>query len=550
MAAENQPAGEAGRIFWLTAGLIFLLGSFLRLFRVGDQIILDDEWHALNVVQDQDYGWIFSHLGHADHSIPLALLYEFFSHSIGLSELSMRAPSLLAGLIAIAALPYLWRHWLSPREGLVMAALIAISPFLVNFSRIARPYMLLTLLAGSALIFAWRWWKALQLGSRPRQNGSAWIACTVLAGWFNPVSLAVTCGPFLWFGFSALKSAYQRKNFQPLLRLTRVGLAITALLALLFFSPLSGDLSSLAVKSGMHWVTLETFYELADLYTGSGYLAVIVVMLTAVATGWLLLLQRDREFALYMLLIALAATLAVAVTGAEWIFHGLVLARYLIGLLPVFLALAAMGLLRACDALTEITALPPAAANVGVALLITALFLSGPLPELAVGNSQFVHHLSNQFDFDKEANPFREALEPVNPEPFYAEIAKLHPEGDAVVVEAPWYLESHWNALPIYQAVHGQHVLVGFVGGTCADRLYGELRQDVDGLEFRHFVSLHAVLAGEVKANYLVLRKDHPKDARIIEMDYPKCEQAARAALGPPWRETETALVFRLPGDS
>ena len=550
MADEIRPGLSQRSIYWLVAGLVFMAGCFLRLFRVGDQILLDDEWHALNVVQDHDYGWIFSHLGHADHSIPMALLYEFFSHSIGLSELSMRAPSLLAGMAAIVALPFIFRRWLTPVESLVMAALIALSPFLINFSRIARPYTLLALLAACAVIFAWQWWYAREEPAKSRLTGLAWGMCTVLAAWLNPVSLAVSTAPFLWFGFSALASFRSSGSIRPLIRLIALGLGISAVLVLLLYSPLTADLSSLAVKSGVHRVQLETFAELAALYAGSGHVLVIALMASATVFGWFVLRQRDQAFADYLLLITTASTLAVALTGAEWIFQGLVLARYLIGLLPLLLALTAIGLLGICQALANRMSLAESTAYSAVAVLLLLLFFSGPLPQLYGHRSQFMHHLSNQFDFDADRNPFRAVLQPVSPEPFYREIAQRHPQGDAVVVEAPWYLESHWNPLPLFQAAHQQEVLVGFVGGTCANRLYGELRQDIDGLEFRHFVTLRQVLDGETNARYLVLRKNRMEDARQIDMDFARCEAAARSALGEPWRETESALVFMLPADS
>jgi hypothetical protein len=113
-------------------------------------------------------------------------------------------------------------------------------------------------------------------------------------------------------------------------------------------------------------------------------------------------------------------------------------------------------------------------------------------------------------------------------------------------VETPWHLESNWNALPLYQVAHGQNVKVASVGGVCADRIYGELRQDIDGLEFKQFITLQSVLDGESAADYLVFRINHLQGARVIEMDQAKCEDAIRAALGSPWRETKTALVFNL----
>ncbi len=198
--ASRQPRlGKRDTFYWFAAGLILVLGALVRFYRVGDQIILDDEWHALNVVQNTGYAFIFSHLGHADHCIPLALLYEWFSHTIGLSEFTMRLPSLVAGVLIIAAFPLLMRPWLSRDERVMTAALLALSPFLINFSRVARPYSLLTLLSGCSLPLAWRWWKSERWGF-----GLAWYFAAVLAAWLNPVSLAIATAPFLWFGIEGI----------------------------------------------------------------------------------------------------------------------------------------------------------------------------------------------------------------------------------------------------------------------------------------------------------------------------------------------------------
>ena len=134
----------------------------------------------------------------------------------------------------------------------------------------------------------------------------------------------------------------------------------------------------------------------------------------------------------------------------------------------------------------------------------------------------------------------------VKVETFYREIALLHPRGDAVIIEAPWYLESNFNPLYLSQKVHGQRVLIGFIGGLCAGPLYGELKYGIPGFKFRNFVWLTDVLAGRVTADYLVLRRRGIEGARTIDMNYDQCEQAIRDRFGPPWRRSKNALVFKL----
>jgi len=549
----GSASGEAKVWYWLGAASILIIGALVRCYRVGDQIILDDEWHALNVVQNTGYAFIFSHLGHADHSIPLALLYEWFSHTIGLNEISMRLPSLIGGIAVIVVFPMLMRPWLGRGERLTTAALLAVSPFLINFSRVARPYSLLTLLTACSLPLAWRWWK----GGR-RGFGYAWYFCGVLAAWLNPASLAITLAPFLWFGAEAVIALLTAKDRRPLFRLAVIGAAMVVSIGALFYLPVEIDFISLTIKSGMDKTDPGTWHVLFSLFSGSGYDAVVVLMTLASLAGLMILKTRAARFTAYLTFVALASGFAVSMTGAQWINYGLVPARYLSGLLPVFLALIAIGLVSAADSLCRLLKLPETAAHGLVVLALLFLIIAGPLRSWDLQHSQFTGHLANQFDFKPSRNAIVQAHASLEVEPFYAEIAQLHPQGDAVIIEAPWYLESNFNPLYLSQRVHGQKVRIGFVGGLCKRHargeskrarerpLYGELRPEAPGLDFRNFIQLTDLLAGRETADYLVLRRSGIEGARKIDMNFAVCEAAVRERFGPPWRSSQTALVFKL----
>jgi hypothetical protein len=440
-------------------------------------------------------------------------------------------PLLLAGIVAIVALPWLFRNWLKPGECLLLSALIAISPLMVNYSRIARPYSLLFLLAGASIVLAWLWWQ-----NRDRTSGILWAFCAIFAAWLNPVSLAVTTAPFLWFIGSKLAHRAP-PGARPIGHSLVMGVAIALGTGLLLYAPFSNDFASLAVKSGLHQVNAGTIVVAFSLFTGSGFMLVSALMVGAAAAGWISLKRRDRHFAWYLAVIAVSSTLAVVMTGAEWISEGIVLARYLIGLLPVFLALASIGLVMIFGR----------RADVLIPVVLLALFLAGPLPQSNAGHNQFTHHMAAQFDYKQSRNPISAALAGIEAEPFYREIAELHPAGDAVVVEGPWYLESNWNALPLYQAEHRQVLKVGFIGGSCAGSLYGELQSGIPGLEFRNFVFLEEVVEGKAEADYFVLRTGFPQGYRDFEAELETCGQLLRDAFGPPWRSMPSALVFRLP---
>ncbi|MEW6272010.1 MAG: hypothetical protein AB1689_22235, partial [Thermodesulfobacteriota bacterium] len=98
---------------WLHLALAGALGAALRLWGIGRQVLVDDEWHALHEVLQRSYadfvlddGWTPA----GDHySAPYALLFEALADGPGLSELAMRLPSLVAGIALPVVLPLLVR---------------------------------------------------------------------------------------------------------------------------------------------------------------------------------------------------------------------------------------------------------------------------------------------------------------------------------------------------------------------------------------------------------------------------------------------------------
>ena len=154
---EDRP-GALGRVGpEIALALAVAAGAAVRLDQIADQIPADDEWHALHAVSTQGYGRIFTHFGASDYSIPLALWDKLLSGTIGLSELGMRAPVLLAGIASLVALPLLLRAHVGRKASLVFAWLFAISPLHVYYSRYARPYGVAFLLASVAAIAFERW---------------------------------------------------------------------------------------------------------------------------------------------------------------------------------------------------------------------------------------------------------------------------------------------------------------------------------------------------------------------------------------------------------
>lgn len=541
----SSEQGFSRPVLALLTGSIIAIAAWLRFGGVQMQLILDDEWHALNMVQNHDYAGIFSRFGTADHSIPLTLWFEFVSRHFQLTEMAMRWPSLLAGCVTVVLIPWLLRPWLGTSQRLLLMALLAISPLMVFFSRFARPYALLALLLSAAVILAWYWWSERRLGA-----GAAWVFCAVLAAWLNPLSMAIGFAPFAVFGCVGLVEGFRSRGWQGLWRLITPAIFAVAGVALLLGAPVMNDWASLTGKSGQDHADLDTLWAFASFFTGTGQAWVMALLCIAAVLGWLKLRRIDGVFAGYLLAVMLLALVTVVSTGAAWIHQAIVPARYLIGLLPLFLALVALGLVAVLDRYLQFLGPPQKTGFKGLILatLVVGLWQAGPLPHWNLRSSAFAHHAANYFDLRRERNPFISFLSGYQVDPFYARIAARHPNGEAVVVEAPWYFESSLNPLHLHQQVHGQSTRVGFVNGLCAPPLRGEVRHNAQGINLRNSVFVEDLPAAIEAPFYVVLRRQGLATESPHQMDYPACVSALRERLGEPLYRSETALVFSWPG--
>jgi hypothetical protein len=544
---DSKGATAPDRLNYLgILALIVLAGAAARFYRVGEQILIDDEWHALNAVQHHDLGWIFTHFGISDHSIPLTLFYEIEYQLVGLSELLMRWPMLLAGCISLLLLPWLLRHWQRKPEQLVFAALLAISPLLIYYSRFARPYALLAVLEVVTLLMAWYWWKSQKSG-----YGAAWVLLATFCAWLNIPALLLVMAPFPVFAALALRNVSRDRRWIELIRLGALGASSLVMLAVLLGPPLVTEPWAIFGKGGQHHLGWESLPWVISLASGSGRIWVYTGLLAFALLGVRVLFHRDREFAAYLIAVIALAILLLILSGAAWTMHGNVFLRYLIGLLPLYLAFVALGLVAATQWLMMKAHAPQFASGAALVVVLVGLVALGPIPDWPFRTNQFPTHQNYHFHFQPENNLYiQQMADWYRPEGFYEEIAKEHEPGQAVVVVAPWNLASYANPINLQQDVHRQRVQIGFINGVCAEPFFGEIAAGQPGMRFRNFVYLKDILDGRRSADYLVLVRSFMSDyADKVDMDFDRCEQAVRARFGDPWRETEFSVVFRIAPD-
>lgn len=172
---------------------ILALGCWLRLDQWLDQVLIDDEWHVLHQIIDHGPGDLFLTFGYADYSIPFGLLNAWLANAVGLSEWMMRFPFLLAGMATLVAFPHYVARRLGGSVAAVFAFLLAISPILIFYSRIARPYAFTLLLGWTAHAAAQRFFVSRSLGA-----AAVYVICAVLTTWAHPIIAPFVLAPLLW----------------------------------------------------------------------------------------------------------------------------------------------------------------------------------------------------------------------------------------------------------------------------------------------------------------------------------------------------------------
>ena len=545
MTVRRAPASTArgiDRWLWCAyAALAVAAAFFLRVYQLDGQVLIDDEWHALNRLLVADAGQIATHLGFADYSIPLTLAYRALYVMGELSERTMHVPALIAGLALLPACWYLTRRWMSRRARLVWMGLLALSPLLVYHSRVARPYAFTALLCTIAVLCFHRWWRERRTG-----DAIAYVVAAVLAGYLHQVVLPFVLMPLAYCGAAALASvmrARSRAAWRPLLRCALVGIVVAALLAVLLGPPLVIDWQQYTAKAGRDSVTADSVYRTALMLAGSRHAWVLLPMIALGVYGAWRLWRREPDIARYLVAVNGVAAVAIAGAGIMYIYHPLVYARYLLPALVFALLFVAEGFAGLLEPLRPPALRPLAAAFAGV-----ILYVAGPLPAIDYAPNQFTGHLRFQYDYDPAHNPYVQEV-PKEPVPaFYRELARERPR-TLTLVEMPWRLESNFDPHPWYQEVHRQNVLIGLVSPVCGPRTFGDYPEDA-GLPMRNFIHLTALLRGETRdADFLVVHLapwKTPPDAEVDWPDMRACLPILAAKFGAPVRQDDGIVVFRL----
>jgi 4-amino-4-deoxy-L-arabinose transferase-like glycosyltransferase len=125
--------------------LILLLGTFLRLYQLGEKSLWTDELVVMeNAAQIVGIKSFLEHTRGDDLPRFYSLLFKFWMH-FGKSEFTMRILSVIFGCLSILVVYALSRLFFVTKTSLCAAFLTAVSPFLLLYDREIRMYSLFAL---------------------------------------------------------------------------------------------------------------------------------------------------------------------------------------------------------------------------------------------------------------------------------------------------------------------------------------------------------------------------------------------------------------------
>jgi hypothetical protein len=275
LAASNaaRPA-----VAMLVAGAAaFAIGAFLRLDQFAAQVLLDDEWHAVHQVLTKSPSAFVADLGHADYGIPIALYDWVLVHTIGLSETAMRMPMMVAGLATIVLFPLAVARRVGDEAALAFAFLLALSPPLVAYSQIARPYAI-------TLVVAWYAHWAFQRAWRgSRADAVGYVAATAFACWLHLVIAPFVLAPLAWAAWKLWRDPATRRAQGR--RVGALAVATAIALAALVGPPLLARPEALGAKGGFTAFDLDTLAGAMHWWLGTRSAAVVAIALVVAAFG-------------------------------------------------------------------------------------------------------------------------------------------------------------------------------------------------------------------------------------------------------------------------
>lgn len=568
-------ARDARGVFPATLALALLAGFFLRTYLLADQVLMDDEWHGFYYALGKSPGWLLTHF-----SIPGAtcIPLNFYTWCLGAlggwSETRLRLPSLICGVLCVAVCPLLARKIIGSRRAAWLALLLAVSPILIFYSRICRPYSAVALLGFAAILFAAHW---LQSGGwRP---ALMFGVAGVLAVYFHLFAAVTVAAPVLVAIIFHARAFFRKSpppSGPPLRQWLWVAAAMSVAGAVLILPALVHSMQStffsIALKGAFK---LESLPRVALLISGTGSPVLAVLFWLLAVVGAVDLCRRHPWFGVTLAGLFPLHALALIASRPDCAQSAIVLTRYCIPLVPVSLLFVACGLEKVFEYLASRVTLRPALQTFVALAGVAALVAAGPLPQAYVAPNNFTSHgayqhryapmdWSHSFHGDLAPADFTATIELRAEEVsnFYRDLGKT--PSQRAVVEYPMVIGDDFSPFYFYQYFHRRPVIAGYTTGTnflfglatgnvYASTYFDQVLSLVENparLKFQNLVSMDDLAAMRMRqVEYIILHKRFEAQLPLFLPPPPGLARLIfqyQAKLGAPAYEDANIVVFRV----
>lgn len=526
-----------------TYAIVLLIGIYVRLDQFLSQVLIDDEWHAIHQLLRHTPRELFLSFGYSDYSIPLTLIYWLQAQWFGLSELGMRAPMMAFGLATLILFPLYVRRTFGTRVALLFGFLLAVSPLLFSYSRIARPYAITLFLGFAAHVMFYCY---LQGGRNKGFCAIGYATAAILVTWMHPIAGPFVVAPFVIEGWRSLLAARTDRG-HGLIRLLYLGVPTALGMMILILPPLLSDPEAMGGKAGIDSPSWQTLRGVWYLWFGTPLTAAAIIGLALAGFG-ARRLWHDLPIARSAVTGLLLTLALILFTRPAWVHFPLTFGRYLLPMVPLLLLAVALGAARLSDAAARridmSNSILPAILS---ALLLLPLLARSPLADFLHRPNTNTLHSIHLFDYRPKHNPALKRVATIPLSPYWTTLAQQTPESLRIAA-APWHFMSYdWDA-PRWERIGHQPIIPGYLTGLCVDQRYGEVPND-SRFRFRNAVHLGDARQMASKGiDQVVFQKPYSQitegKPQIIGEDTAHCESALRDRFGKPIYEDAMIIVF------
>jgi hypothetical protein len=305
--------------------------------------------------------------------------------------------------------------------------------------------------------------------------------------------------------------------------------------------PLARGGGTVVAKVHVDRLPLASLPGTAELLAGTGHPSAVAVIGGLTLAGIVVLAVRARLFAPYLIAVCGVQLLTTAAGGAAAVHVPIVIARYLVVVLPLLAIFPAAALVAALRVRGD-----PQATALGGALAAVLLWL-GPLGWIYEAPNEFSNFAGYQADYVPGRYFDRFRPDPIPA--FYTDVLAARPRGTVTIVEAPWHY--YFQSLAYLQSVHRQHVVVGFVGERTSAVRDGELSATEPGIRLRRGVRLDDRAGLRARGvDFVILHRDVRTELRWIStvsetpIDMTSWEARYREWFGAPVFSDSRIVVF------